>query len=90
VSSAILGLGALLLTLKSWRGAVIARYLFGFYMAIEARNLPGMTQAEVARRLGISRIRVLQIERRALRKLKARLLQRYPEIVEDMRALWSY
>jgi DNA-directed RNA polymerase specialized sigma subunit len=37
---------------------------------MRVENLPGLSHAEIARRLGISATRVIQIERRALAKLK--------------------
>jgi len=47
-------------------------------------ELGRMTQYEVAEALRITRARVAEIERRALRKLRRILMTHYPELLESL------
>src|SRR5207302_5778369 len=50
---------------------------------VEARLAAGLTQAEVARRLGVSQAQVSRIEKRGYESYTLRTLQRYVEALGD-------
>jgi DNA-directed RNA polymerase specialized sigma subunit len=50
---------------------------------VEARQAAGLTQQEVARRLGISQAQVARIEKRGYEAYTLRTLQRYVEALGD-------
>lgn len=50
---------------------------------VEARQAAGLTQQEVARRLGVSQAQVARIEKRGYESYTLRTLQRYVEALGD-------
>ena len=50
---------------------------------VEARQTAGLTQEEVARRLGVSQAQVARIEKRGYEAYTLRTLQRYVEALGD-------